>query len=446
MGDALIGRQSPGAEQVFPGPHAWNGSYTDLRLSWKGHELPPADRARRRQPGHARDPAAIATHLRAPTDPCLLRELSLEPPRQRREAAQSDRSSQPTAASHHLLHLRAREAGARREPAHRRRRISPPTSPTPSASAPAHRSSLDKIHAIIARASEAYNQSVAAQRQSRRCSGRHPDRPRLGHHLRARRPPRHLPRQPRLERRLGRLCHLRLGHLFRRHHGLHRRPRPGLCRCHRDPARAKPPQGFVPNYARVRRLEKLRPLRAAGRRHHRARHLPALSRSTGFCEKPSRLCCAGIAGGPQHRDVDGYLAWGSDGDKRAGQPGRQRARNPRRRHPRVRPRQQPHVRRHHLQPNDAPAGVRRRRPHEHVHRRLRRPRHHRRHIRRSRRQRKNSATAPRATAPSSRHFGTAKPASSSTKTCIPANSARAFRPPTSIRCWPKQPRRSRPTR
>jgi hypothetical protein len=39
LGDALIGRQTPGAEQVFPGPHSWEGSYTDLRLSWKGHEF-----------------------------------------------------------------------------------------------------------------------------------------------------------------------------------------------------------------------------------------------------------------------------------------------------------------------------------------------------------------------------------------------------------------------
>ena len=34
--DALIGRLSPGAEQVVPGPHSWNGSYTDLKISWKG--------------------------------------------------------------------------------------------------------------------------------------------------------------------------------------------------------------------------------------------------------------------------------------------------------------------------------------------------------------------------------------------------------------------------
>jgi putative isomerase len=39
LGEALIGRQTPGAEQVFPGPHSWEGSYTDLRLSWKGHDL-----------------------------------------------------------------------------------------------------------------------------------------------------------------------------------------------------------------------------------------------------------------------------------------------------------------------------------------------------------------------------------------------------------------------
>ena len=39
LSDALIGRQTPGAEQVVPGPHAWDGSYTDLTLEWMGHEL-----------------------------------------------------------------------------------------------------------------------------------------------------------------------------------------------------------------------------------------------------------------------------------------------------------------------------------------------------------------------------------------------------------------------
>jgi putative isomerase len=35
--DSLIGRLAPEAEQVFPGPHSWDGRYTDLRISWKGH-------------------------------------------------------------------------------------------------------------------------------------------------------------------------------------------------------------------------------------------------------------------------------------------------------------------------------------------------------------------------------------------------------------------------
>lgn len=35
--DALIGRLTPGAEQVTPGPHAWDGRYTDVTIAWKGH-------------------------------------------------------------------------------------------------------------------------------------------------------------------------------------------------------------------------------------------------------------------------------------------------------------------------------------------------------------------------------------------------------------------------
>jgi putative isomerase len=37
--DVQIGRQGPADEKVSPGPHTWNGSYTELRLSWHGHEL-----------------------------------------------------------------------------------------------------------------------------------------------------------------------------------------------------------------------------------------------------------------------------------------------------------------------------------------------------------------------------------------------------------------------
>jgi putative isomerase len=38
LGDALIGRQDRDAEVVTPGPHAWDGSYTDLSIEWNGHK------------------------------------------------------------------------------------------------------------------------------------------------------------------------------------------------------------------------------------------------------------------------------------------------------------------------------------------------------------------------------------------------------------------------
>ena len=46
LADPLIGRQGHDVEQVLPGPHAWDGSYTDLQLSWRGTNL-------RIQSGHA---------------------------------------------------------------------------------------------------------------------------------------------------------------------------------------------------------------------------------------------------------------------------------------------------------------------------------------------------------------------------------------------------------
>src|SRR5579859_3092955 len=38
LGDALIGRLDKDAEVVTPGPHAWDGSYTELAVQWKGHK------------------------------------------------------------------------------------------------------------------------------------------------------------------------------------------------------------------------------------------------------------------------------------------------------------------------------------------------------------------------------------------------------------------------
>lgn len=38
LGDALIGRLDKDAEVVTPGPHAWDGSYTSADYEWKGHK------------------------------------------------------------------------------------------------------------------------------------------------------------------------------------------------------------------------------------------------------------------------------------------------------------------------------------------------------------------------------------------------------------------------
>ncbi|MGC2300516.1 MAG: trehalase family glycosidase [Acidobacteriaceae bacterium] len=38
FGDELLPRTSVGQGTVFPGPHAWDGSYTQLKVTWKGHE------------------------------------------------------------------------------------------------------------------------------------------------------------------------------------------------------------------------------------------------------------------------------------------------------------------------------------------------------------------------------------------------------------------------
>lgn len=38
LSSALIGRLTPTAEQVTPGAHSWNGSYTDIKISWMGHD------------------------------------------------------------------------------------------------------------------------------------------------------------------------------------------------------------------------------------------------------------------------------------------------------------------------------------------------------------------------------------------------------------------------
>lgn len=38
LGDVLIGRLDKDAEKVTPGPHSWDGSYTQADFEWKGHK------------------------------------------------------------------------------------------------------------------------------------------------------------------------------------------------------------------------------------------------------------------------------------------------------------------------------------------------------------------------------------------------------------------------
>jgi putative isomerase len=39
LSSALIGRQGPHDERVIPGPHSYDGSYADLKLLWRGHQM-----------------------------------------------------------------------------------------------------------------------------------------------------------------------------------------------------------------------------------------------------------------------------------------------------------------------------------------------------------------------------------------------------------------------
>ena len=96
---------------------------------------------------------------------------------------------------------------------------------------------------------------------------------------------------------MGRLCDLRLGYLLRRHHGRDRRSRSGLCRRHRDAARIHA-GGLRAQLRPRRRLEQLRPLRAARGRDHGAGPLSEISRPLVSSKIPSRRCSAGTAGGP----------------------------------------------------------------------------------------------------------------------------------------------------
>ncbi|HEY5080045.1 MAG TPA: hypothetical protein VII43_09360, partial [Opitutaceae bacterium] len=39
LSDIRIGLRGKADEDVVPGPHTWNGSFTEMRFTWRGHEV-----------------------------------------------------------------------------------------------------------------------------------------------------------------------------------------------------------------------------------------------------------------------------------------------------------------------------------------------------------------------------------------------------------------------
>ena len=74
--NVLIGRHEADAEQVIPGAHTWDGSYTDARVSWR--KLAHPERTRGRRPGAAGYTVACANSFRHAADDCFFSRLSLE--------------------------------------------------------------------------------------------------------------------------------------------------------------------------------------------------------------------------------------------------------------------------------------------------------------------------------------------------------------------------------
>ena len=64
--EALIGRQGRDQEQIHPGPHAYDGAYTELTLAWRGIEI------RVQSATENDDLVLLATPLRNQTKPALL--------------------------------------------------------------------------------------------------------------------------------------------------------------------------------------------------------------------------------------------------------------------------------------------------------------------------------------------------------------------------------------
>jgi putative isomerase len=68
----LIGRRGSEEEKVFPGPHSWDGSYTSLNLTWRGHSL-------RVQSAHDGDDLVLlVTPTASPDNPHLAATVAFE--------------------------------------------------------------------------------------------------------------------------------------------------------------------------------------------------------------------------------------------------------------------------------------------------------------------------------------------------------------------------------
>ncbi len=159
--DALIGRLAPGAEQLTPGPHAWDGSYTDLRIAWKGDSW-------RIQSAHAgpRDLVMLVTPIRSSSSlpPTVVFTVDLLWSRAGMVVPHADALQVPLSAGDIAIYCTCAPPGSPRE------LIDIPTGGPyfaadltgPVGVSTGQRRTLGEVEGLIARAEEHYRQSVTA--------------------------------------------------------------------------------------------------------------------------------------------------------------------------------------------------------------------------------------------------------------------------------------------
>ena len=247
----------------------------------EGPQLARAERARWHGPGPAGDAAPFNTGPHAAADDRLLSQFSLEPPRHGAEARgfhrDALRASGPVPVYLHLCRPHGAEEDRTRESSLSGGPYFAADFIRPVGVSTGKRRTVAEIETVIDRQTHRLRAIHRRRRQERSHRRRHRNHLGWDTIYEPERQPRHLPRQPHLERRLGRLRALRLGYVLRRHAGLVG---------DRDLAyanaleilREETAAGLRAQLCARRRLEELRPLRAAGRRHHRARPIQQVSR------------------------------------------------------------------------------------------------------------------------------------------------------------------------